>query len=398
MIRFDTDELASLDQHISIKVIGVGGAGGNMINSMVDAHYNGIEFIAVTTDAQALKASKAQHKIQLGVKATKGLGSGANPEVGRRAAEEDMEKVLAAIQDAQVVFLAGGLGGGTGSGALPAIAQAFKDKNLLLIVVVTTPFSFEGKRRMKIAQEAMALLKNSADTLIIIPNQKLLDIVDSSVSMIKAFEMINDVLGQSVKSIADIIEKPGHINVDFADVRSIMKDKGMAVMGTGRASGEDRARQAALRAIASPLLENMSIAGASGILLNVTGPSSMGIHEIRTAAEIIHEQVQREDANIIFGSVIDDSLQDEMVVTVVATGFLPEKPKEKEPEIHVKPTFLDRSRVAPSAPMQASSAKEAATSEITAAPVESSDEDSAKDLEMPAYLRKNAKDRREVSR
>jgi cell division protein FtsZ len=305
---------------------------------------------------------------------------------------------LNAIHDAQVVFLAGGMGGGTGSGALPVIAQALKDKNILLIVVATTPFTFEGKRRMKVAQDAIALLKNSVDTLIVIPNQKLLDIVDSSMSMIKAFEMINDVLGQSVKSIADIIEKPGHINVDFADMRSIMKDRGMAVMGTGRASGEDRARQAALKAIASPLLESMSIAGASGVLLNVTGPSSMGIHEIRTAAEMIHKEVQREDANIIFGSVIDDTLQDDMIVTVIATGFAPDK-TEKEAEIQVKPTLLDRSR----SNQQTAQAVESPQAEVAQASSEVTHKDTAssttqekpsKNLDTPTYLRKSSKEKR----
>lgn len=404
MIHFDLSELSAINPRISIKVIGVGGAGGNMINSMVDAQYTeGIEFIAVNTDSQALKNSKAHYKVQLGVKATRGLGSGANPDVGRRAAEEDMEKVLNTVQDAQVIFLAGGMGGGTGSGALPTIAQALKDKNILLISVVTTPFNFEGRRRMAIAQAAIEALEKQADTLIVIPNQRLLEIAErekehnkAPLTMMQAFNKVNDVLGQSVKSIADIIEKPGHINVDFADVRTIMKDKGLAVMGTGRASGENRARQATLNAIASPLLGNMSIEGASGVLLNVTGPSNMGIDEVCIAAEMIHGQVKSEDANIIFGSVIDDTLKDEMVVTVVATGFVQGQGREKEAEFQVKPTLLDRSSVsAPTvAPVRPEEDKPAPVVTQTQEPAYTNweEEKLVQELDVPAYLR-NKKDK-----
>lgn len=310
-----------------IKVIGVGGAGGNTINSMIESIEH-IEFVAANTDAQALNLCKASYKVQLGVKSTKGLGTGANPELGKRAAEEDLSKVMEHLEDADIVFLTGGMGGGTGSGALPVIARALKEKNILSIAVVTRPFDFEGKRRGQVANQAIEVLKKEVDTLLIIPNQKLLEVVDQTVSMIQAFSMINGILAQSVKGIADIISKPGHINVDFADVRAIMKDMGMAVMGTGRATGADRALDAAMQAISSPLLENMSIQGARGILLNISGGPNLGLHEIGIASSLIAEQAE-EDASIIVGSVIDESLKDEVIITVIATGFDREVEKQE---------------------------------------------------------------------
>ncbi len=319
MIEFELEKKNEVPT-ARIKVIGVGGAGGNTINSMIDSLYQGIEFIAANTDAQALQFSKAQHKIQLGMKSTKGLGAGANPELGKRAAEEDLSNIMEIADQADIVFLTAGMGGGTGSGALPVIARALREKNILSIAVVTKPFDFEGKRRAAIAQLAIEALKKEVDTLLIIPNQKLLEIVDQSVSMIDAFALINTILNQSVKGIADIISKPGHINVDFADVRTIMKDMGLAIMGTGRASGKDRAQQAALSAISSPLLENMNIQGAKGVLLNITGGTSLGLHEISAAASVIYQQADPE-ANIILGSVIDPQMEDEVTVTIIATGF-----------------------------------------------------------------------------
>ncbi len=303
-----------------IKVIGVGGAGGNTVNSIIESGYQGIECVVANTDAQALELSHAQTKVQIGVKSTKGLGTGTNPDIGKRSAEEDIDKVLEVIGDADIVFLVAGMGGGTGSGAAPVIARALREKNILSIAVVTKPFVFEGKRRAHVAEQAIEALKKEVDTLIIIPNQKLLDVVDKQVSMIDAFAMINNVVGQSMRGISDIITRPGHINVDFADVRTIMKDRGLAVMGTGRARGKERALEAAMQAISSPLLENMSIAGAHGVLLNISGGSTLGIHEISEAASIVYEQAH-ENANIILGSVIDDSLGDEVVVTIIATGF-----------------------------------------------------------------------------
>jgi len=316
------NEITKPSKIVTIKVLGVGGAGGNTINSIMTSGCDDVECISVNTDAQALELSRANKKIQIGIKSTKGFGAGANPEMGKRSAEEDLDKVLEAVDNADIVFLTAGMGGGTGSGAVPIIAHALQERNILTIAVVTKPFTFEGKRRQKVAEEAISQLEATVDTLIIIPNQKLLDIVDQHVSMVDAFAMINQVLSQSVRSISDIITKPGHINVDFADVRTIMKNQGVAVMGTGRASGATRAHEAALRAISSPLLENMSITGAKGVLFNISGGSSLSLYEISQAASTVYEQAH-EDANIIIGSAIDESLKDEVVVTIIVTGFNP---------------------------------------------------------------------------
>lgn len=315
----------------SIKVIGIGGAGGNTINSIIEAECV-IESIAINTDAQALHLSKAHQKIQLGIKSTKGLGTGANPEMGKRAAEEDLDKVMELVSDTDIVFLTAGMGGGTGSGALPVIACALREKNILSIAIVTLPFLFEGKRRNSIAIEAITVLKKEVDTLIIIPNQKLLDVVDKHVSMLDAFAMINNILVQSVRGITDIITKPGHINVDFADVRTIMKGMGLAVMGNATASGENRAQEATLKAITSPLLENMRVKGAHGVLLNITGGKDLSLYEISEAASIIYEEAA-EDAHIILGSVIDEHYENEVTVTIIATGF--ESDQQAEQEHHV---------------------------------------------------------------
>jgi cell division protein FtsZ len=303
-----------------IKLIGVGGAGGNMVNSIIKSGYLNIQCLVANTDLQALAQSDADVKIQIGIKSTKGLGTGANPEIGKRAAEEDLDKVIQTVGDADIVFITGGMGGGTGTGAIPVITQALRDKGILTIAIVTKPFAFEGRKRAKAADDAIERLKKCVDTLIIMPNQKLLEVTDKNTSMIDAFSMINDVLGQSVRSICDIITKPGHINVDFADVRAIMKDRGIAVMGTGCASGEGRARAATIDAISSPLLENMSVHGARAILFNITGGSDLALHEISEAASVIYEQAH-EDATIILGSVIDENMIDEVKVTIIATGF-----------------------------------------------------------------------------
>lgn len=318
MIDFACEEQTTIVP--SIKVIGVGGAGGNTVNSLIEAGCQGIYCIAANTDAQALEQSCAQQKIQLGVKATKGLGTGANPEIGKHAAEEDLDKIMESLGSADIVFLTAGMGGGTGSGALPVIAHALKEEGILTIAIVTTPFMFEGKRRTSIAHQAIERLETEVDALIIIPNQRLLDIVDHDASMLDSFAMINDMLSQSVKGIADIITKPGYINVDFADLKAVMKGMGLAVMGTGKSSGANRASLAAQQAISSPLLENMTIKGARGVLLNISGGSSMRLHEINEAASIIYEQAA-EDAHIIVGAVIDEDLQDAIAVSVIATGF-----------------------------------------------------------------------------
>jgi cell division protein FtsZ len=304
-----------------LKVIGVGGGGSNAVNSMADSpEMSMVTFIVANTDAQALDVSSVHHRVQLGEKITKGLGAGSNPDIGRRAAEEDLDVVVSLIKGADILFLTGGMGGGTGSGALPVIAHAARELGILTVGVVTKPFTFEGRRRMAHADEAIRNLKQSVDTLLVVPNQKLLDSVDAKISMLDAFALSNNVLKQAIQGISDIITKPGHINVDFADVRSIMKDMGLAIMGIGRKSGEGRAREAAIQAITSPLLEEVSIEGARGVLINVTGNLELGLHEINDAAEVIYDLVS-EDANIILGSVIDETLGDEIMVTVIATGF-----------------------------------------------------------------------------
>lgn len=337
MIEFEQESLHRQKSMVSIKVIGVGGAGGNAINSIIESGCQGIGFVVANTDAQALEFSKAQHKIQIGVKSTKGLGAGANPEMGKRAAEEDLDKVMDAVSGADIVFIVGGMGGGTGSGGLPVIARALRDKGVLVIAIVTRPFLFEGKRRAAVADDAIQRLKQDVDTLIVIPNQKLLEVVDQHVSMIDAFAMINEgILSQSVRGLSDIITRPGHINVDYADIRTIMKDRGLAVMGTGKASGKGRARQAALEAISSPLLENMSVEGAHGVLCNITGGKGLGLHEISEAASVVYEQAH-EDANIIIGSVIDENLQDEVIVTIIATDFERPVVQEKEEVVIIEP-------------------------------------------------------------
>lgn len=349
MIDFDPESIAHQKSIATIKVVGVGGAGGNTVNSIIQSGCQDIDFIVVNTDVQALDISKAPHKVQMGIKSTKGLGTGANPDIGKRAAQEDLDKIMDVIGDADIVFLTGGMGGGTGSGALPVIAKALKEKNILSIAIVTKPFLFEGKRRANVAMEALEQLKKEIDTLIIIPNQKLLDVVGQNVSMIDAFAMINELLSQSVRGISNIITKAGHINVDYADVRTIMKDRGLAVMGTGRASGENRAVNATLQAISSPLLENMSITGAHGVLFNITGGKNLGLHEISQAASIIYEQAH-EDATIIIGSVIDEQLTDEVAVTIIATGFDEPQPQQTNKlnasiwhSISVSPSLRDQS-------------------------------------------------------
>lgn len=319
MIEFDSIELTR-ESTAKIKVIGVGGAGGNTVNSIIDAGCEGVECVVVNTDAQALENSKAQTKIRLGARTAKGMGAGANPEAGKRAAEETINEIMEHLEDADIVFLTGGMGGGTGSGGLPVIARALKEREILTIAVVTKPFDFEGKKRALIADQAIKQLKQDVDTLIVMPNQNLLNVVDAHTSMIDAFNLINAVLGQSVKSISEIITRPGHINVDFADVRTIMKDRGLAIMGTARASGQDRALEATLAAISSPLLESMNMKGSRSVLLNITGSKNLSLHEISQAASVIYDQADP-DAQIILGSVIDDSLGDDVQVTIIATGF-----------------------------------------------------------------------------
>jgi len=303
-----------------IKVVGVGGGGGNALNTMILAGLTGVDFIAANTDCQALQHNRAATKIQLGAMVTKGLGAGANPEIGRQAALEDREKLLAALEGADMVFVTAGMGGGTGTGGAPIIADLARSVGALTVGVVTKPFTFEGKRRLKQADHGIAELKNAVDTLITIPNQRLLAVADERTTLLDTFKKADEVLLNAVQGISDLITIPGLINVDFADVRTIMSNMGVALMGTGTAKGETRAVVAAKMAVESPLLEDVQIDGATGILINITGGANMTLLEVNQACSLIQEAAH-EDANIIFGSVIDDDMGDALKITVIATGF-----------------------------------------------------------------------------
>src|SRR5213592_358181 len=303
-----------------IKVVGVGGGGGNAVNTMIAAGLPGVDFIAANTDSQALKANLSPIKMQLGEQLTRGLGAGGNPEIGRRAAHEDVERLKEYLAEADMIFITCGMGGGTGTGAAPVIAKVSKELGSLTVGVVTKPFSFEGKRRLKQAEEGMKELKASVDTLIAIPNQRLLSVAGRNSSMLESFKKADDVLFQAVRGISDLITVHGLINLDFADVRAIMSEMGMAMMGAAIAQGENRAVEAAQKAISSPLLEEVSIKGARGVLINITGGPDLSLHEVNEAATLIQEEAD-EEANIIFGAVIDESMGDEVRITVIATGF-----------------------------------------------------------------------------
>lgn len=303
-----------------IKVIGVGGGGGNAVNRMIQAGIKGIEFLVANTDIQAMRNSAAPIKLQIGGKLTKGLGAGGNPEIGKQAALEDTDRILEALSGADMIFITTGMGGGTGTGAAPIIASLAAELGALTVAVVTKPFNFEGKRRRVQAEQGIRALRDTVDTLITIPNERLLNFVERATSLNEAFKIADDILRQAVQGISDLITVPGEINLDFADVRTIMHGMGMALMGTGVSSGEHRAVEAAQRAISSPLLEEASIEGAKGVLINVTGGSDMTLFEVHEAASIIQEAAD-EEANIIFGTVIDPRMKDEVKVTVIATGF-----------------------------------------------------------------------------
>lgn len=319
--------LITLDEDLMrgavLKVVGVGGAGGNAVDNMIDHGLQGVEFIAINTDAQALSRCKAPLKVHIGSKVTKGLGAGAHPEVGRRAAEEDVGRIEEALAGADMVFVTAGMGGGTGTGAAPIVAQVAKDVGALTVAVVTKPFIFEGKRRMRNAEEGLSELKDHVDTLITIPNERLFQVVDEKTSMTDAFKIADDILRQGVQGISDIITVPGLVNVDFADVKTIMEGQGVALMGTAASTGEGRARKAALGAVTSPLLEDVKVDGARGVLINITGGSDLTLTEVRDAAVVIYEAAH-EEANIIFGAVVDERVEEEVRVTVIATGFTEE--------------------------------------------------------------------------
>ena len=316
----------------NLKVVGVGGGGCNAVNTMIKAGLNGVEFVGANTDAQALAACSAPIKVQLGAKLTKGLGAGANPEIGRNAMLEDKDRIREMLVGADMVFITAGLGGGTGTGGAPILATIARDAGALTVAVVTKPFLFEGKRRQRQADDGLKELRKCVDTLITIPNQRLLNIAGRDMSLLETFRTADEVLLEAVRGISDLITISGLINLDFADVRTVMSEMGLALMGTGIASGENRAIEAAQRAISSPLLEDITISGARGILINITGGADLTLYEVNEASTLIQEEAD-EDANIIFGAVIDENLREEMRVTVIATGFgRAEEKEERLPE------------------------------------------------------------------
>ena len=363
------DDSTMLDGTATIKVIGVGGAGNNAVNRMVDSGIKGVEFIAVNTDRQTLLVSKAATKIQIGEKITRGLGAGANPDIGAQAAEESKAEIAEALRGADMVFVTAGMGGGTGTGAAPIVAAAAKEMGILTIGVVTKPFTFEGKKRLSQAERGIESLKGKVDTLVVIPNDKLLQIIDRKTSIIEAFKMADDVLRQGVQGISDLIAIPGLVNLDFADVKTIMLNTGMAHMGIGRASGENRAEDAAKQAVQSPLLET-SIEGARGVIINITGGTNLGLHEVNTAAELIQRSVDPE-ANIIFGAVIDESLDEDILVTVIATGF-----------------ENDRNPLSSGTPV-GDMIDKAWDRKLNSIPMSTDSSNSSDNLDIPSFLRKN---------
>jgi cell division protein FtsZ len=391
MQMFELNEEAS--PPAKIKVIGIGGGGSNAINSMIQAHVEGVEFIVANTDMQALSSSPAPTRIQLGSQLTKGLGAGSNPEIGKRAALEDLDRIAEILDGADMVFVTAGMGGGTGTGAAPVMTSIAKERGCLTVAVVTKPFLFEGKRRLVQAEAGLRELRSTCDTLITIPNQRLLSVVGKQTSLRDAFRICDDVLRQAVQGISDLITIPGLINLDFADVQTIMSEMGMALLGTGVARGENRAAEAAQKAISSPLLEESSIEGARGVLINITGGPDLTLFEVNEASSIIKE-VAHEDAQIIFGSVIDDNMQGEIRVTVIATGFgypkeasttiplvMPTK-KAKFSQPQPEPQPVGNGAAAPA--FRRSSMNERFRERVN---VPASDE---KSLEVPTFLRKRS--------
>lgn len=381
-------EFVESDNGATIKVIGIGGGGGNAINNMINATLLGVDFIAANTDAQALEVSKAHTKLQLGVNITKGLGAGANPEIGRSAALEDADQIRQALDGTDMVFVTAGLGGGTGTGGAPVVAQIAKELGALTVAVVTKPFNFEGRQRMKTADQGIKELKETVDTIITIPNNRLLSLAAKKATFLEMLKKADDVLLYAVKGISDLITIPGLINLDFADVKTIMGEMGMALMGTGMASGEDRATEAAQKAISSPLLEDVSISGAKGVLMNISSGLDLTIDEVQEASSLIQQEAH-EDANIIWGTVLDQSAGDELRVTVIATGIgeVDVRPKpdlgviqgsRRDDDLEI-PTFLRHNRkiednaTEPSRPMS-----------YKDLPI---DED---ELEIPTFLRRQA--------
>ncbi|MFX3633153.1 MAG: cell division protein FtsZ [Candidatus Pristimantibacillus sp.] len=371
MLEFDLD----LEQLAQIKVIGVGGGGSNAVNRMIENGVKGVDFITVNTDAQALHLAKSEHKLQIGDKLTRGLGAGANPDVGKKAAEESRELVINQLKGSDMVFVTAGMGGGTGTGAAPVIAEIARECGALTVGVVTRPFTFEGRKRSAQAELGIEALKEKVDTLIVIPNDRLLEIVDKKTPMLEAFREADNVLRQAVQGISDLIAVPGLINLDFADVKTIMTERGSALMGIGIATGENRAAEAAKKAIMSPLLET-SIDGARGVIMNITGGSNLSLYEVNEAAEIVISASDPE-VNMIFGAIIDEDLKDEIKVTVIATGF------EHKPSAAV--------RRAPQ-PQAEPETRSTTTAPTTTAPAANNvkpfgNHTSSDQLEIPAFLR-----------
>ncbi len=363
----DSNNIAMMDGTATIKVIGVGGAGNNAVNRMIDMGIKGVDFIAVNTDRQALQTSKASTKIQIGEKITRGLGAGANPDIGAQSAEESKSEISEVLRGADMVFVTAGMGGGTGTGAAPIVASTAKEMGILTIGVVTKPFTFEGKKRLSQAERGIESLKGKVDTLVVIPNDKLLQIIDRKTSIIEAFKMADDILRQGVQGISDLIAIPGLVNLDFADVKTIMLNQGMAHMGVGKAAGENRAEDAAKEAIQSPLLET-SIEGAKGVIINITGGEDLGLHEVNTAAELVQRSVDPE-ANIIFGTVTDPNMTDEIQITVIATGFEKNEPISSIGVDNIVSKTWEK--------------------KINSIPASSETSVSQNDLDIPSFLRKN---------
>ncbi len=341
-------EIEEVEEGAQIKVVGVGGGGGNAVNRMIESGLGGVDFISVNTDLQALLSSLASRKVQIGKELTKGLGAGAMPEIGRMAIEEDKEEMMNAIEGADMIFVTAGMGGGTGTGAAPVVAELARSTGALTVAIVTRPFLFEGHRRMTVADEGIKQLRENVDTVITIPNQRLLSIVPKETTLKDAFGIADDVLLHATKGISDLITQPGLINLDFADIRTVMKDMGNALMGTGTCKGENRSVEAAKCAISSPMLEDTNIAGAEGLLINVTGGEDLSLHEVSEAVSIIYDAAG-DEANVIFGAVVDSALVDEFRVTAIATGFGKHKEKKKSyaaeasrEEALSRPAFLRR--------------------------------------------------------
>ncbi|MCE5250742.1 cell division protein FtsZ [bacterium] len=378
----------------NIKVIGVGGAGGNAVNRMINSNLKGVEFIAANTDKQALDINQANIKIQIGTNLTKGLGAGADPEKGRKALEENSDKIYEVLQGADMIFITAGMGGGTGTGASPLIGEIAREIGALTVGVVTKPFLFEGATRQRIAVQGVNALKDVVDTLIVVPNQRLLAIAERNMPFTEAFKMADNVLFQATKGISDIINVPGIVNVDFMDVRTVMKEMGDAIMGTGSAGGENRGRLAAEQAINSPLLENVSIKGARGVLLNITGGPDMGLYDIDQAAMLIYEEAG-EGANIIFGAVLDENLKDEVRVTVIATGFnTVGENQEEEPNIA---SFVDFEASSPSFDIKRAVMDAAGMVKddhdqrvVTGGTIKRFERGGRNDLDYPTFLRRTA--------